>query len=322
MLKKTTLVILGLAASGFAAAGYSAPPALSCASGEVTTPCAVSHQWNISVQALYLKPIYNANKGYDYGTNINSVKELDGDWGWGYHLEGSYHFNTGNDITMTWMHYDVDTKRGGYVGATPFSLTRVPYILFFDNKFDQVNLIMGQHTNMSMLQNTRFYGGLQYADIRVHAVNTFTTTPLAITPLAPAGFRQYRDADFSGLGPIVGLDYAYNVIHNLNLTANTAASILYGSSRYSASYILAPSGLVRNDVYASKKAIVPSLEAKLGVNYTYEVAQGVLNLEGGYQVVNYFNALQTRKIANTGMPTDSDFGLYGPYFGVKWVGNA
>lgn len=331
MLKKTTLAILGLAVSSVATAGmYSTPPAPSCAPGDVTVPCAAS-QWDIGVQALYLKPIYDADKGYDYNstTTTSGVKEWDGDWGWGYRLEGSYHFNTGNDITMTWMHYDVDTRNDGYFGVTPFSATNVPYNLFIDNKFDQVNLILGQHTDMGLLKNARFYGGLQYADIRVHAVNNYTATPAALLPLAPAGFRQNRDSEFNGVGPVVGVDYAYDLNPSFSITANAATSILYGSSRYSTSFVVAPSGLVRNDVYASKKAIVPSLEAKVGVNYAYELAQGVLNLEGGYQVVNYFNALQTRKFTVSGLvpgtirlPTDSDFGLFGPYFGVKWVGNA
>jgi len=49
---------------------------------------------------------------------------------------------------------------------------------------------------------------------------------------------------------------------------------------------------------------------------------GTLNLEAGYQALNYFNAFQTLGTSGLNSLTDTDFGLYGPYFGVNWVGNA
>ena len=50
--------------------------------------------------------------------------------------------------------------------------------------------------------------------------------------------------------------------------------------------------------------------------------QGVLNLEGGYMSTNYFNALQSQGGAISGSLASSDYGLYGPYFGLKYLGNA
>lgn len=324
MLKKTILAVLGLATSGFVSAGTAGlSKAPVCVPGNVTVPCEAK-KWSLGVQALYLKAIFDAD--YSYGLLQNGVyRDVNNDWDWGFRLEGSYHFSTGNDITLAWIHYDTDNRQAGFVGIVPlsatFAETNVPYALNIDNKFDQVNLVMGQHTGASVFKNIRFYGGLQYADIRVDASNRFLRTP---TPLLAAGVnsvRQHHDTDFNGLGPVAGVDYAYLITDGLSVTANSAMSILYGTGRYSEGYIYS-NDLIPLSIYGSKKMIVPSLEAKLGVNYALPLAEGLLNLEGGYQVVNYFNALQTRGLNGTTRLTNSDYGLHGPYLGVKWLGYA
>ncbi|ASQ44687.1 Lpg1974 family pore-forming outer membrane protein [Legionella clemsonensis] len=307
MLKKTTLAILGLAASSLVSAGSMGP---TCVPGDVTVPCEVK-KWDIGVQALYLQPVYSLHRGYEL-TPVGTLREIDEDWDWGYRLEGSYHFNTGNDITMTWVHFDNESDHYGYAGFTPFT-GPLPFALSLDTRFDQVNLVMGQHVDMGLVKNARFYGGLQYARIRRDMDYTYT-------PLPATGFFQERDADFNGVGPVVGIDYSYDLINGFSITANGAASLLYGSSRYNDSFILVPANLVAVDIYASKKSIVPSLEAKLGLNYAHEMAQGTFNIEGGYQVINYFDALHALDL-NCNCLQNSDFGLYGPYLGVKWVGN-
>lgn len=323
MLKNATLAILGLAASGFAFAGmmYSPAPALSCTSGDVTVPCE-ARKWDIGVQALYLQPTYTAGRGYEFDL-VDNIRTAKPKWGWGYRLEGSYHSNTGNDLTMTFIHYDNDSRRIGFTGATPFASTRTPFILALENKFDQVNLVLGQHTDMGIWQKARFYGGLQYAKIRVDTRDHYTTVPLALTLMRVASLDQFRNADFNGIGPVIGTDYSFNLVRGFSLTGNTAISILYGSSRYAEGYKFGPSGIITFPANHSQKTIVPSLEAKLGIKYGCELAQGIFNLEGGYQVINYFNALETRggqSGFNLG-ENSSNFGLYGPYFGVKWIGN-
>ncbi|MGL6029165.1 MAG: Lpg1974 family pore-forming outer membrane protein, partial [Legionella sp.] len=45
------------------------------------------------------------------------------------------------------------------------------------------------------------------------------------------------------------------------------------------------------------------------------------NFEGGYHVVNYFDALQSQGQSLTDGVSSVDYGLAGPYFGVKYVGN-
>ncbi|KTD14006.1 Lpg1974 family pore-forming outer membrane protein [Legionella israelensis] len=321
MLRKTILTALGLAASSFALAGM--PGSKACLQGNVTVPCETK-KWDIGVQALYLKSAFDAD--YVYGLAQNGFyRDADNDWDWAFRLEGSYHFSTGNDITMTWIHYDTGDHHGGFNGLIPlnesFIALNIPYVLRIDNQFDQVNLVMGQHTDVGLFKNIRFYGGLQYADIRVDASNNFLITPTLLVAAGVRAVRQYHNTDFNGVGPVIGIDYAYNLTDGFSVTANSAMSILYGTGRFSDGYLFS-NDLIPVANYGSKKMVVPSLEAKLGVNYAFSMAEGVLNLEAGYQAVNYFNALQTRGLNATGTPTNSDYGLYGPYLGAKWVGYA
>ncbi|MFC3909843.1 Lpg1974 family pore-forming outer membrane protein [Legionella dresdenensis] len=323
MLKKTTLAVLGLALNGVAMAGmYSEAPAPSCTPGDVTVPCE-AQAWELGVQALYLKPIYSKVYGYAYNSTATSYREIDPKWGWGFRLDGAYHYGTGSDISLNWSHYDVDDNVGSaFPGTYQLSYLLPPtnalYSLSLTNQYDQVNAVVGQHVDMGILKNARFYGGLQYAKIYVNQTKSYAVSALVLA--ATRGVGSVTNADFNGFGPTVGIDYSYDLAQNFSLTANTAASLVYGSSRYQSSTVLG-SNVVPYTVYASRKAVIPSFEAKLGANYAYQMAQGTLNIEGGYQAVNYFNALQTPSVINTGLTT-SDFGLYGPYFGVKWLGNA
>lgn len=322
MLKKTTLALLGLTCSGLAMAGTMGPV---CAPGNVTIPCE-QNKWDLGIDALYLKPSYGPALSYAPTATGSPIQKINPSDGWGYRMVGAWHFNTGNDITLNWSHYDVNSGAGTFAGQylllAQGRATLIPstYGLHLDNKYDQVNLVMGQHVDFSMTNSARFYSGLQYADLRLNRTSHFAITNADILTGTGGGVRHLNNTDFNGVGPTLGMDYAYQVMQGLSLTANTAGSLVYGSSRYNFATAY-DNGFVASSAYGSKKTMVTSLEAKLGANYAWQVAQGLLNLEGGYQVVNYFNALQARPLT-TGALHTSDFGLYGPYFGVKWSGNA
>lgn len=326
MIRKTTLAVLGLAASGFVSAGMYAPPsAPACVPGHVTVPCE-ANMWDLGIQALYLKSVFDANRAYaltDFQSN--DFRELKNTWDFGFRLEGSYHFGTGSDISMNWSHIDADNNHAG-IYAGRYNVSGVGIFngnaaVSTTDKFDQVNLVMGQHVDVGMMKNARFYGGLQYAKIQAGAQAVYTINPAFLPDTG--GIQSFDDIDFNGVGPVIGLDYAYNVANGFSITASTAAAILYGTSRQNTGYVYGVGAIV-TPTYSIHKVLVPELEAKLGANYAWQMAQGTLNLQAGYQVLNYFSALHgdARPGMTAGTPTASDYGLYGPYFGVKWVGMA
>ena len=67
--------------------------------------------------------------------------------------------------------------------------------------------------------------------------------------------------------------------------------------------------------------MVPGVGEKLGLRFNYSLMQGLLTVEGGYQALNYFRPI-SRIQTNPTLILDTDFGLFGAYFGVRWLGGA
>lgn len=313
--KKIIITALSLTLSSISFAGTMGPV---CAPGNVTVPCA-AQQWDIGIQALYLKPAYHYEQDNLFnalaGTNFDPI-EMNGDkWALAYALEGSYHFSTGNDISMQWTHFDTNHEHEHLDN------------LMQKTRFDQANLVFGQHIDFNTIKNARFYSGLQYANIHLTRTNSLNTV-IAETPVlhaflnnvveVPIVFAQQNYVDYNGFGPMVGVDFAYMLgSSGFSLTANTATSLLYGTGRSNVNASI--DGLVKAHPFSSRKMMVPGLEEKLGINYDTQFAQGLLSINGGYQALNYFNVVTRAQSSKTAL---SDFGLYGPYFGIRWLGVA
>ncbi len=319
MLKKTTLAVFGLVLSGVTFAGT-----MGCQPGNVTVPCE-EKKWDIGVQALYLRATSTGEKAYLDVVNDTYNPEDKNDWGWGFLLEGSYHYKTGEDITMNWTHYDRDTDHGTATGigliftGAAVNAGAVTYTLNSNVLFDQVNLVKGQHVDIGLLKDIRFYAGLQYAKVRYEADNNY-----AAANNTPQFLNRY--SQYHGVGPVIGIDYSYLLANGFSITADSDISILYGNGRYNSQFVATVNNtaVVFVNNRASTKFVVPSIEAKVGVNYAKETAAGTLNISAGYRALNYFNALQTlgpNALSPRGI-SNSDFALNGPYIGAKWVGQA
>lgn len=298
MFKKTFLAVLGLTANSLVSAGTMGP---TCTPGNVTVPCEAK-LWSFGLDALYLNLNTGISRGYATTAPFNQMSD---DWGWGFRAAGAYEFSTGNDIAINWTHISNDSQH-----LDPsLPLENIDN----DVRFDQVQAVLGQHVDASATHKARFYGGLSYARIEnARTISNYNFTPVGLSQLNDNTY-------FNGVGPVIGIDYSYVIRSQLNLVANAATSLLYGSTHASSwisPYALAPVALAPQ--YASKKTVVPGFEAKLGANYAYSMPTGTLNLEAGYQVVQYIAPLQAFR--NNTVVT-SDFGVYGPYFGAKYVGN-
>lgn len=328
-LNKTAAAVLalGIVGSSAAIAGTMGPV---CTPGNVTVPCERT-AWDFGVYALYLQPTYNANMGYAGAnsfvtTGVDSVEfdnefnEANPRYGWGFKLEGSYHFNTGNDLNLNWYHYNKTTDKDFVVN--PFV---DPLLLdtSFESKWDAVNLELGQHIDVSENKKVRLFAGVQYARIQNEADAAAFINVGADEPLVVAAGNTMK---FNGAGPRVGIDMMYDFGNGFAIYGTGATALLVGTSSFDngavAIFPTDPETTVAVFNHGSKNAVVPEVEAKLGAKYTYAMAQGDISLDGGWMVANYFNAQHTG-VSVLGLPVtvESDFAINGPYLGLKWVGN-
>ncbi len=338
-LKKSVVAVLAFGSSAVFA-GTMGPI---CAPGNVTVPCA-STAWDFGVQALYLQPTYsglgyigsNSVTNATTGAVAESYIKSSQNWGWGFKLEGSYHFNTGNDLNLNWYYLD-NTHDKNYTFGTGTTSTVIggltPRITGTTTasgsaqvQWDAVNLEFGQHAHFGEFKNIRFHGGVQYAYIKNKLSATFTNVNLTAVTTASVS----NDLSFSGFGPRIGADYWYNWGNGFAMYAKGATTLLVGSQKFTDTYSAAqlPFTVGTASTTGSTTAIVPQLEGKLGATYTYAMAQGDLSLDLGWMWVNYFNALSESGTfpniivgSSVGVTTQSNFAVQGPFVGLKWVGN-
>ncbi len=295
MFKKTAIAALVLGFSGAASAAMYAPAAApACSAGNVTVPCE-GNAWDLGIDLLYLRNQENILSGEQHQTTNEGFQA---DRGYGFRLEGSYHFGTGNDVNINWSHYSKTTSQDNF---------------FVDNstdelksKMDVVNFELGQHIDVGEMWNLRVHGGLQYA--KLHNQVRFDVNE------GVANFEGDVTAKVRGFGPRVGMDSSYDFGNGFALFANGAVSIL--NAKYSEHVDLA---IVQDGHHGinftdgmTRHMTTTATDARIGAMYTHAMAQGDLTIRGGYQVNNFINA-------NNGV---SDLSWDGWFIGLKWVGNA
>lgn len=320
-LKKTAVAVLALSSSAVFA-GTMGPI---CTPGNVTVPCEKT-AWDFGGYALYLQPAYSADYVYQFfslpippASNIviQDFHDNNQRWGWGFKLEASYHFNTGNDFNINWYHWRKTNNRN--YSNIFFELDDTlfgPLDAFVQIKpeWDAANFEFGQIANFGDCKDIRFHAGVQYARVK----HTFTADgDFSPGPAVTPAFFKTHATDFNGFGPRVGMDLDYYFNNGFGIYGNFAAAILAGSSKFNSEFIL-PNLILYNS--GSKTTIVPELETKLGAKYTYAMAQGDLTLDAGWMWVDYIDVnhfVEVFALTNK----ESNFALQGVYFGLNWLGN-
>lgn len=341
-LKKTAVAVLAFS-SGAVFAGTMGPV---CSAVNVTVPCETT-AWGVGARALYLQPSVTGSAASIAKTISTPVASADFGqnprWNWGFMIEGSYLFNTGNDLNVNWYHFNTGRSRNftgprtvnADVFATQFPTLAAGTSTTFTSggasihpEWDAVNVEFGQHVDFGEAKSIRFHGGVEYARLASKSSITLAGSRTVATGVAPVvltpdvAFNSYasNSPTYNGFGPRLGADMSYDWGNGLGIYANGAAGLLAGAAKFSSTYI---DNLTAQTVTTSGSTmtVVPELEGKVGVNYTYAMAQGDLTLDVGWMWINYFNAVRAQDAAFSVNTNTGDFGLQGLYFGLKWLGN-
>lgn len=336
------LAVLGLSAGALAALPATTDPTL------VAVP-QLPGGFVIGLTAYYLEPSFTRGD-LDYASvNLGTTEPFHSfvfnnepgyDWGWGINI-GYIFPNTGNDVNLNYIHFG--NSKSGSVAIPPDVGDIVP--LFIDPSItaftiraalsraeydlNQIDFTAGQFIDVSCRLILHPNIGLRWASVQ-RKLNDFYYAPTT-TATSPSGFAVItEDSDFSGIGPLLGVDASYYLGMGFGAVAHFDSALLIGNIDSSAKSIMVPggAGIIGPIPFLAflnidnKQRIVPVTDEKLGLDYTYmfnNAANSDLTLEVGWQVSHYFNAID-RMVAVTAIDGSSiighrtsDFGISGPY---------
>lgn len=306
--------------------------------------------FEFTAEGFYLTPV---NSDLDYAavinstlssTNTASMQKIKPGYGLGFRIGAGYIYpNSGNDVRLSWMHLNTSdsqsiTAGDGQAITPPFNTANnfLGFVTFNQGQgsakfnYDAIDLDAGQFVNFGTYLQMRMFAGLRYANIKRNLFSGIYDTVYKQT------FDINNYSRFSGLGPRAGIDAAYQVSNHFGIVSHIGVALLLGKIK-TAAYIYAEGGsslpgaslgnavdLIADNVYR----ILPGIDAKLGVNYSYQLANNsVFTVEAGYQVTQYWNAIDRLNFTGPTSPNSlnitsinrvsSGIGLYGPYLSVN-----
>ncbi|MBY0378238.1 MAG: hypothetical protein K2Q33_06735 [Gammaproteobacteria bacterium] len=354
MLKKVTFGLIALLGSASALAGHADDMALPAASGVNLMAPHQEGSWSFGLQANYFEPNNDLNYAYaaQTGTNLASVTTnetktyaVGSDYSWGWGADITYHFpGEGRDVTLAFTqlnssdHDSVDLDDSGWnsisgVGlftsgksrdiGTPGNFDAAEGKVSTD--YDAVDLTFGQVITAGSRITLHPFAGLRYAMIDYDAKSIYTS--FDTNGDVSQQFTGKLKSDFDGIGPRLGSDAAVNLGSGFSLRGTLGVSLLVGSMdvdtkstnvQYSGTTITSQTDGV-HDVDTNTR-VVPEADAKLSAMYHADFNNGYgLGLEAGWQVTNYFDAIQNNTVSST-IDTSSEytnFFMQGPYARIQ-----
>ena len=320
MNKFSKLTLLVTTLSGIQA--YAGTMGPTCQKSIVETPCE-ERGFAIGGQALYLKPTSNIYE-IPYSIYANGAVQygVENAWAWGFQLEADYRFETGNDFNLNWYRLHTSysqehapaTVNWVYNTGTAVELNNASTRASVNPEWDQVNIEFGQRFNYGDNKHFRFHAGAQYSRVANNSMwDVIDRITIQAAPTITSRVLMNTSSSFNGFGPRVGVDAYYQTPWYLGVYAKAAMSMLAGTTKFN--YV----GEEVVGMNGSLSHVIPGLDAKLGLNYDYQLPQGVLTADIGWLWVNYINVLTYSFSAQNSPGTPSSFEVQGLYFGLKYT---
>ncbi len=355
MIKKITAALFFVLA-GTSALAAQTDSSMPMVSGVVLMAPHQEGSWSFGLQANYLEPDTNykyfhtvLDPSFD-DSNIAYTVGSDYDWGWGADI--SYHFpGNGRDVNFAFTqlntsHSDsaVDPTKGFQIPLFNGTFIRVEqsgkHSAEVETNYNSADLTFGQLIMVGQRLSLHPFAGLRYASIDYKAKTQADDSYIFLIPsdFNPRAELNVKDdstweSDFQGLGPRFGSDAEFNLGRGFSLRSTLGLSLLAGEidirekrSRKDRTEIDFFFGTVIFDETTNtdnkidtNTRVVPEADAKLSAMYTTYVDNGyTLSFEGGYQVTNYFDAVQNSVMSTQDTSTQyTNYFIQGPYARVQ-----
>jgi hypothetical protein len=352
---KISLILLALASGSIYAAHMQDSSMPASNDIHVTAPEQPA-SWSFGATAALMKP---TNQAFTYvdiapaetSNNLNGVTQADNfqDVNQGYHwwfgADITYAFpGNGRDVTLAYEALRGDNTNN--VTANNNTLYPVAYSLYFPyydvnvdtakgeskTSYDAGDLVFGQKLNVGERIALHPFIGLRYAHIDMKNTGTYHSTYYSGTEELIV--QDIWESTFSGIGPRLGSDAQINLGQGFSVRARLGLSALIGSSssKYENddAFITAKLNYRFPMTHDSNTQLVPEMDGRLGLNYTYHFSANMdLGVEAGWQVEEYIDGVsmvgppQDRSPYLPTNPSNTDitdsarinsnFGLQGPY---------
>lgn len=293
-------------------------------------------------QSTNLAQVTN-NQAKTYAVNSNY------DWGWGADI--AYHFpGEGRDVTLAFTQLNTsdsnsvdENSNWNSLAATGVFTGKGNVLSGFDTasakvstNYNAADLSFGQVISAGSRITLHPFAGLRYASINYKVPEKYVGPagivpgPVTADPPRTNSTEQSQslESDFQGAGPRFGSDASVNLGNGFSLRGTLGISLLVGSmdvdAKFSNLQYASTSTLIAetdgvHDVDTNTR-VVPEADAKLSAMYHKDLNNGYgLGFEAGWQVTNYFDAIQNNTVSST-LDTSTeytDFFMQGPYARIQ-----
>jgi hypothetical protein len=316
-----------------------------------------SGMWSFGATAVLMQPTNKAFNYADTsntlanGTQLTADtnhKTVDTNYLWWFGADVAYAFpGNGRDVTLAYegLHGTTTGHATGdalvdasNTGATVLNSTFGDENAYLTGEgesktnYDAGDLVFGQKLDVGTRIRLHPFMGLRYAHINTQDTGTYgngaddnTVGDNAIAGASYTTETSKLENTFNGIGPRFGSDAQINLGQGFSVRGRLGMSALIGSRSVDNSTVL--TGYDDSDVAVgtasasndnnSQTHVVPEIDGRLGLNYTYNMNSGMaVGFEAGWQATNYFNVVADGSSINQ-HEDNTNFGIQGPYARVQ-----
>lgn len=349
MTKKISLALAMLGLSAVAFAGAPGDQTVVPSGINLVAPDSVG-VWSIGLEAMYVEPTSNE---FTYAQTDSvpvapavgsywSNRQVDNEWQWGGTVDLTYMFpGNSRDVKLSWTHlFDSTSSNHTYLAAGQTFFSPITLAANSDlagayakgsvkTQYNAVDLVFGQWIKIGDRLDLHPFGGLRWADVDTTYKQRFNSPVGAAADDYVNSYGKMR-SDFDGIGPRAGFDTAVHLGSGFSIVGTFAGSLLVGdiNDKTTVTNYTGAAGAAGNITsYYSVKPnhdntrIVPELDARLGLDYMYAFTPSTsMNVQLGYQVVNYFDVTEGDFASAYNPNTTSsreNWGYQGPYLRLQ-----